>query len=523
MKHWIRCGVLLLTLSLLLSGCSREQEGMTLRVCLPEAPAVLDPALVQTDSERTVVAQLYENLMQLSTDEEGKLTAVPGVAKSYQVEDGLDGTQTYTFTLRDNAYWSDGQPVTAQDFVYAWQRLADPATGSASAALLDMVSGYSSARSKQNGSLLQVSAPDEHTFVVKLRYRCAYFLRDVCTDPATMPVRSDVAEGENWSLSSDTLLTNGAYRVTGWEEGLLTAQAAENYYDARRLGPDRLEFSFTADAAQRAELLESGKVDFATELPEGERTDPSPVSTVLLMNQRSQSLESEALRQALSLVIDRNALVETLSCDPAEGLVPPGLCNTMGGDFRAASGSLIDHESDNYAARCQQAVSLLEGGNVDGGSVQLTLLHEGTEEATNTARAIRQMWQEQLGVSAVLRAVTAQELESSVDSGEFMIALVTLESDRRDASGMLELWRGGNSYFYASAYDMLLRAADASGYVEVRDAYLEDAERMLVEDGWVTPLYCAHRHSGLAEGFTEPLYDGCGVWYFHHVLRQTVQ
>lgn len=511
---------LLLALCMLLGGCSQDKESMELRVCLEQAPATLDPALVTNDSERSLVTHLYDNLMRLSDDGEGGLTATCAAAKSYQVEDNLDGTQTYTFILRQDARWSDGRAVTAGDFVYAWQRLADPATGSGDASLLDMVSGYSEAQSKQDGTLLQVSAPDEHTFVVQLRYRCAYFLTDVCTAAATMPVRSDAAEQEDWSLSSDTLLTNGAYRVTAWEEGQLTARLAEDYYDARRLGPDTLTFVFESGASKREALLKTGEVDFAANLPEGDTIDPYPQSTVLLLNQQAQSVESEALRQALSLSIDRAALIEGHDYGAAEGLVPHGLRNTMGQDFRSVSGSLIDNDPESYEARCQQAQELVQSGTRSG---QITLLHEGSESATAVAKILQRNWKEQLDITVVLRAVTAQELKDSVYAGEFMIALVTLQADRADASGLLSLWRGGNSYFYASAYDMLLRAADASGQVAVRDAYLEDAERLLVEDGWVIPLYDAHRHSALADGLTGLLYDGCGVYDFRHVRRQAAQ
>ena len=99
---------------------------------------------------------------------------------------------------------------------------------------------------------------------------------------------------------------------------------------------------------KRAELVEHGDVDFAMNLPEGDTSDPYPQTTVLLLNQRAESLENESLRRALSLVIDRSALVEGLSCDAAEGIVPPGLRNTMGGDFRTESGSLVDNAPDNY-------------------------------------------------------------------------------------------------------------------------------------------------------------------------------
>lgn len=361
MKRRIRWTALVLAVCLLaLTGCAQQRDTMTLRVCLDSAPATLDPAMAATDAERTVVSHLFENLMKLSRGENGSIQAAPAVAKSYAVEDNLDGTETYTFTLRQNARWSDGKAVTAHDFVYAWQRLADPATGSPHAALLDMVAGSSQAREKQDGSLLQVSAPDDFTFVVQLSYKCAYFLTDVCAASATMPVRSDAAEQEDWSLHSETLLTDGPYRATAWEETGLTALAADGYYDARRLGPDVLEFRFETDGQKRAELVEHGDVDFAMNLPEGDTSDPYPQTTVLLLNQRAESLENESLRRALSLVIDRSALVEGLSCDAAEGIVPPGLRNTMGGDFRTESGSLVDNAPDNYEALCQQAKTLLE-------------------------------------------------------------------------------------------------------------------------------------------------------------------
>ena len=107
--------------------------------------------------------------------------------------------------------------------------------------------------------------------------------------------------------------------------------------------------------------------------------------------------------------------------------------------------------------------------------------------------------------------------------GREATVLTTVTADRGDASGLLSLWESGNGYFYSTAYDMLLRAADASGHVEVRDAYLEDAEAMLVEDSWVIPLYYVHRHSGLAQQLTAPLYDGTGVYRFSAVVRQTPQ
>ena len=208
MKRRIRWTALVLAVCLLaLTGCAQQRDTMTLRVCLDSAPTTLDPAMAATDAERTVVSHLFENLMKLSRGENGSIQAAPAVAKSYAVEDNLDGTEAYTFTLRQKARWADGKAVTAHDFVYAWQRLADPATGSPHAALLDMVAGYSQAREKQDGSLLQASAPDDFTFVVQLSYKCAYFLTDVCAASATMPVRtiSRIPNSRSRSVSASFL------------------------------------------------------------------------------------------------------------------------------------------------------------------------------------------------------------------------------------------------------------------------------------------------------------------------------
>lgn len=300
--------LLALCMALTLAACGEaEPEHMTVRAALVDAPHTLDPALAVTETEKTVDAQLFENLMKINTA--GALT--PAQAASYTYTDNMDGTETYTFTLRNDIYWSDGQKVTAGDFVYAWQRLVDPETNSPHASILNMVAGYADAVSGDPAAL-QVWASDDRTLVVVIEGHCSYFLPVVCTAVSTMPVRASVTqtpEGEgdtadtaddteptqrpDWSLSSATLLTNGPYAVSSMTADGLNASAAKKYYDARRLGPDQLEFVYAANSADAMALYDSGDVDFVLDAGETEgavEASSAVVKTVLVNQMATSSL-----------------------------------------------------------------------------------------------------------------------------------------------------------------------------------------------------------------------------------------
>lgn len=171
----------------------QQGGGAELSVCVDGGFSNLDPIYAQDISSQTVLVHLYENLMRVTADGSGGATVVNGMAKSVDTKENGDGTVTYTFHLR-TAKWSDGQRVKAGDFVYAWQRLVDPASHSPYANLLSVVCGYQEARSEKDVSLLQISAPSDSVFEVTLNGNFDWFLREVCTSPATMPLRQDVVQ-----------------------------------------------------------------------------------------------------------------------------------------------------------------------------------------------------------------------------------------------------------------------------------------------------------------------------------------
>ena len=266
MKMWKRMAAMGLCLALtagMLAGCGSESApGLTLRLSMGQEAASYDPIRAETTEAETVLIHLYENLLRKTPDTSGGTVLSSGVAKKYDVEENYDGTVTYTFHLRQ-AKWSDGQAVTAEDFVYAWQRLADPVTNSPSASLLSAVAGYDEVRSSGDVSKLQVSAEGELTFVVTLLGKCDWFLEDVCTDPATMPLRQDNLQtlkeeaiqenlqaeerGEtgtrNWASDPTRLVTNGPYTASRGEEGELILTRSETYVGGVS-GPEELRFLF---------------------------------------------------------------------------------------------------------------------------------------------------------------------------------------------------------------------------------------------------------------------------------------
>ena len=535
---------------LAMAGCTgAEPEQMTMRAALVDAPVTLDPALAVTETEKTVAANLFENLMKQTA-----AGVVGAQASGYEYTDNMDGTETYTFTLRNDIYWSDGKKVTAHDFVYAWQRLVDPATASPHASILNMVAGYADAISG-DPTALQVSAGDDRTFVVTISGHCSYFLSVVCTAVSTMPVRADVAspaesEEENqaeqqdqteppeqetqpaqdWSMDAATLLTNGPYAVTGMTEEGMSAAAAERYYDTRRLGPDVLEFRYTGSSEDAMALYDAGEVDFVLDAGDVEgavEASSARVSTVLI-NQMATSL-SESVRKAMSMVVDRNALAEAVGSEyrAADGLIPYGIVTSDGSSFRDANGAAIDNDPEGYDARCQEAVGLLLSAGYSTAALEhmnpVTLLYESDAVNVKVAQMLQAVWRDKLGIRVSIRGVSPEDMMTVLKNGEFSLVLTDVNGDRNTALSYLNRFSSDQQenygQFYSNAYDMLIRVAANSSSDTARDAYLADAEKMLLDSGYVIPLYNETYTWLLRDTLTGIQTDGMGVYYFQNVVE----
>ena len=547
MKSSRRMATLALCLALMLgilAGCGGEAPGISLRVSMgPEADSY-DPIRAETPEAETVLVHLYENLLRLTPDPSGGTALAPGVAKKYDVEENYDGTVTYTFRLRA-AKWSDGQAVTAGDFVYAWQRLADPVTASPSASLLSAVAGYDEVRSSGDASKLQVSAPDDSTFVVTLLGKCDWFLEDVCTDSATMPLRQDnlqrLKEAAiqanlqteeqggtgtlNWASDPTELVTNGPYTASRGEEGELILTASETYVGGVS-GPEELRFLFHETAEEAWETYEAGEADFVSPLPRAEteiraEEDWASVSqlctTVLLFNTQGENFNDAESRKAFSLAIDRQALSDLTEevSRPADGLVPYGVPDENGEDFRARGGDLLGESGTEEALT--QARTLLEESSYASASVP-RFVYEDTAENALLADALWRTWMKALRVRLERIPLSADELRETLAAGDYDLALTDLRGDARDAESFLAPWRGdssGNLVGYENgAYDTLLKVIRSASDEKARQGCLHDAEALLLDDCPVAPLLFTASAWEARDGLVGILRDGRGFFSF---------
>ena len=548
MKMWKRMAAMGLCLALtagMLAGCGSESApGLTLRLSMGQEAASYDPIRAETAEAETVIVHLYENLLRKAPDTSGGTTLASGVAKKYDMEENYDGTVTYTFHLRQ-AKWSDGQTVTAGDFVYAWQRLADPVTNSPSASLLSAVAGYDEVRSSGDVSKLQVSAEGELTFVVTLLGKCDWFLEDVCTDPATMPLRQDNLQtlkeeaiqenlqaeerGEtgtrNWASDPTRLVTNGPYTASRGEEGELILTRSETYVGGVS-GPEELRFLFHDSPEAAWETYAAGEADFVSPLPRAEieakaESDWAGAAlsqtTVLLFNTQGEVFPDVQARKAFSLAIDRQALSDltALVSRPAEGLVPYGVPDENGEDFRTQGGDLVG-ESGTEEALAEANALLGESGY--GSSAVPRFVYEDTEENAALADALWKAWMKGLKVRLERVPLSADELREALSAGDYDIALTDIRGNALDAESFLDLWRGDSPENVAGyengAYDTLLKVIRSASDEKARQGCLHDAEALLLDDCPVAPLLFTASAWEAREGLVGILRDGRGFFSF---------
>jgi len=490
-----------------LCGCSHAPGDSAALSLKPDAvvlvrgggpdPDSLDPQKARGFEAQSVLRDLCEGLTTLDKD----ARVAPGVARSWSVS--ADG-RTYTFKLRPEARWSNGEPVVAADFVAALQRLVDPATGSGYGEYVDVIANASDiVAGKKSPRELGVAAPDAATLLITLAAPAAY-LPTLLSHPSTCPVhRATLAAHPAGFARPGLMLSNGAFVLSEWVQGshILLARNVHYWNDAAT-HLDGVKYLLIPDENAELARYRGGDLEVTFVVPRGQfdwikanladqlHVGPQMSTYYYGFNlKRAPFKDNPKLRRALSLVIDREKLTDLVlrvGERPAYGWVPPGIDNYTPQSF--------DYQGKPMPERIREAQRLYaQGGYSKEKPLSFELRYNSGEVHTKVALAVASMWQEALGVEVKLTQVVFKSLLQDVDRGDVEMFRSSWVGDYNDPYTFAQYLKSDftvNLPHYASPdYDALLAQAAQQIDPAKRRALLEQAESVMLADHPLLPLY----------------------------------
>jgi oligopeptide transport system substrate-binding protein len=458
----------------------------------------LDPHVATVASDYTVLSSILEGLL---SEDPVDLHPVPGVAERWEVSaDAL----TYTFHLRADARWSNGDPVTSQDFLASWRRILTPELGATNASQLFVIRGAEAfSRGDPDFSRVGLRAPDPRTVTVVLEHPAPWFPSVLC-GPAWMPVHIPTVSrygpltrrGNPWA-EPGRWVGNGPFVLKSWRRGQeIVVARSTTYWDAARVRLSEIHFHAfdSVDAEERAfrsgqlhvtEALPPARIGaYRTESPGLLRIDPLLGTYFLRVNVRRPGLADARVRLALALALDRKAIVGKLlrgGQEPAYSFTPPGL------------GGYAPDPAQR--GRPDEARRLLaESGHRGGeGLPALELLYNTSETHREIAEAVQEMWRRELGVSVTLVNEELKSTEEARRSGGYDILRSSEIADYEDPSAFLEIWRADSANNFTgwsnAEYDRLLFEAARTLDPAARNALYAKAEGILLSEAPIIPIY----------------------------------
>ncbi|QAT39941.1 peptide ABC transporter substrate-binding protein [Clostridium sp. JN-9] len=496
------------------SGTSGKGADQVVKYNLGAEPKTIDPGLNSSVEGGNVIENTFEGL----TDIDSKEQVIPGVAEKWEVsQDGLK----YTFHLRKNAKWSDGKPVKAQDFEYAWKRALDPKTASDYAYQLFYLkngeayngSADPNAAKKATADQVGVKATDDYTLEVTLENPTPYFL-SLMAFPTYMPLRKDVVEKDpkGWSLKGETYIGNGPFKMKDWKpKDSINLVRNDNYWDKDKVKLTAITMKMIDQETSYMSAFKSGQLDYieappAQEIPSLLKDGTAKVYPYLgtyyysfnvsnnidsINKDVAKAIKNVKVRKAISLAIDRTSLVNNVTKGgqrPATSFVPKGITLKDGSDFKT---------KDYYkaAADVAQAKQLLaEAGYPDGkGFPTIELLYNSGQGHQDLAQAIQDMLKKNLGINITLRNVERKVQLDVTSKHQYQMARNGWIADYADPMTFLDMWvtgGGNNAAGYSNPeYDKLIAAAKAEIDTTKRTADLHQAEDILMNDMPIIPIY----------------------------------
>ena len=462
----------------------------------------MDTGLATDGTSFEAIASVLEGLYQL----DGAGNTIPGMAVKEEIsEDG----KVRTFTLRD-AKWSDGQPVTANDFVFAWRRLANPKTASEYAYMIG-VAGVKNAEAVMSGEKpiteLGITAVDDKTLKVELDYPVPFF-DQLAAFPPFYPIREDFYDKykEQYALTPEAILSNGPFKMVEWNQGAnYTMVKNDQYYDADKVKIDGLNFQVVKDAQSAMVAFDQGNVDYVKltgEMVDQYKESPEFMNTLggylwfVSPNQKVPGLENANLRRALALSFDKEQIAEHLLKDgsiAANFAIPVKLAvGPDGKDFRETTPSYLNVDKAKAKEYYEKAKQELGKDKF-----AYELVFEDTEASKKVAEYLKsEIETNLLGMTINLKQQPKKARLQLMQNGVYELGLTRWGPDYADPMTYLDMWITGASYNYGSwsskEYDKLIfdtSKGDLTGKPAERWEALKQAEKVCMDAAAILPVY----------------------------------
>lgn len=490
-------------------------------------PETIDPALNSAVDGGNMLLHSFECL--LVVDQDGQLA--PGQAESWETsEDGL----TWTFHLREGLKWSDGTPLTANDFVYSWKRVCDPMTAAPYAeTVLGMVEGFDEAI-EGNLDALKVEATDDQTLVVTLSAPCSFF-GSLAAFATLSPVQQATVEanGDQWAVSAETYISNGPFYISEWvPKSYILMSKNPNYWNADAIKLDGIKFNLIEDSNAAYSAYQTGEVLFIKDVPTEEipsltgqsdfYVDPIIGTYYVSLNTQKEPFNDARVRKALSLAIDREYVANTLmqgTYSPATNFMGPGWADTDGSAFiDNANGGQPYIDITNHEANLEEAKKLLaDAGYPDGAGLSFTYSTNDAGYHRVVAEYLQQAWAE-LGINVKVDIVEWASFTPMRRNGDYDSSRNGWVGDYDDPSNMLDLLystNGNNDGKFSNAdYDAAMELSRTTLDAKERSEALHKAEDILMEEAGCVPIAYYNDFWLQSDKIVGSWHSAYGYWHF---------
>lgn len=426
-----------------------------------------------------------------------------------------DDKLVYTFHLREDATWSNGDPVVATDYEFAWQQALNPEVASDYAYMLYFIHN---AEPYFNGEVewseVGVKVIDDYTLEVTLDNPLPY-ATDLFAFPTLAPINQKFYEevgADKYATDAEYFCCNGMYELTEWSHNSqIVFQKREDYWNADAVGPDEIVYKIITDSQAGLNSYLSREIDY-TDLDSGEVVQqaeaagfevgvkPARSSYYLIVNTEDEFMSNQNLRLALAYSIDKQALVDTVyqnDNQPMTSFTPPAIMGANDSSFQEA---LVEERGEMYpgSGDLEKAQEYLQAALEELGCTvdELNLSIDCADDSLrrNCATFLQEQWRQNLGIENItVNSMQTKQVSANRQSGDYCMSLGGWSPDYNDAINFLDLWvtDGGNndSFWGNEEYDNLIAQATAEADEEVRQQYLFDAEEILAAEMPVIPLY----------------------------------